>query len=377
MNKESQKEEIKFINYKKYIIIISSLAVFLIIFNLMYRCNIIFATNFSDNIYKKISTLFGAIFSIFPFSIFEILLIAAILLGLFSIGRLIYYGIKYHEKGKIFRFKYRLKKTLLNLVCIILACLNVYSLNCGVNCFRLSFAACNNIITKPHSTDDLKELAIILIDKANDLSSEIATDSFGNFTMNNNAAEKHSVKAMKALSKKYPCLKDIYFEPKPIIFSEFMSMTLTMGYFAPYTVEATYNKNMPDIEIPFTLCHELAHTSGFMLEDEANFIGFLACINYDNPNFQYSGILGVMSYVLNDLYDAVSAEEYKEIVSNFNTQVRTDINRQNSYWSKYQDNKIGKVANTVYEGYLATTGQPNGLSTYGKVTDLLLAYYID
>lgn len=377
MNQESKKEEFKFINYRKYIIIISILAGFLIIFNIMYRCNTVFATTFSDNIYKSLSTVIGAVFSIFPFSVFEILLIAAILLGLFSIGRLIYYLINYHKKTEIFRFKYRLKKTLLNFACILLACLNIYSLNCGVNNFRLGFAACNNIVIKQHSVDDLKNLTLILIDKANELSTQIDKDENGHFTISRNSAEKHSVKAMKILSKKYPCLKDVYFEPKPIIFSKFMSMTMTLGYFSPYTMEATYNRDVTDVEIPFTLCHELAHTSGFMLEDEANFIGYLACMNYDNPNFQYSGILGIINYVLNDLYDTVSVDTYREIMSGFNAQVISDMKYQNSYWEKYQDTKIGKVANTIYEGYLATTGQPDGLKTYGRVTDLLLAYYID
>ena len=377
MTQESPKEEFKFINYRKYIIIISILAAFLIIFNIMYRCNTVFATTFSDNIYMSLSTILGAVFSIFPFSIFEILLIAGILLALFSIGRLIYYWVKYHHKTTIFRFKYRLKKTLLNFACVVLVLLNIYSINCGVNCFRLGFAACNNIVTKPHSVDDLKELVQILIDEANRLSSQITTDDNGHFTMGRNSAEKHSVKAMQALSRKYPCLKDIYFEPKPIIFSKFMSMTMSLGYFSPYTVEATYNRDVTDVEIPFTLCHELAHTSGFMLEDEANFIGYLACINYDNANFKYSGLLGIMNYVLNDLYDSVSSEEYRQIVSGFNRQVLSDMNYQNSYWKKYEDTKIGKVANTIYEGYLATTGQPDGLKAYGRVTDLLLAYYID
>ena len=48
---------------------------------------------------------------------------------------------------------------------------------------------------------------------------------------------------------------------------------------------------MPYYNIPHTICHELSHLKGFMREDEANFIGYLACIGSDSPDFRYSGYL--------------------------------------------------------------------------------------
>lgn len=375
--KKNKKEELKFINYRLYIIIMVILAAFLIIFNVMFRCSTAFATSFSDTVFMHVSTVISAIFSISPVPVIELLI--CILTGavFFSVGRLIYLIIKYHKKNNIFRFKYRLKKTLLNYACILLACLNIYSLNCGVNCFRLSFAAGNNIIVRRHTTEDLKELADLLIEMANDYSENITTDEAGHFCMNHDEAEEIAVRSMKSLSRKYPCLKSTYFKPKPAMFSELMSVTLTLGYYSPYTLEATYNKNVRDIEIPFTLCHELAHTSGFMLEDEANYIGFLACTCSDNYNFKYSGVLGVITYVLNDLYDSVSITEYQEVISSMNAQTVSDLNYMYSYWDEYENKKAGKIANTVYEGYLTTTGQSDGLKSYGRVTDLLLACYID
>lgn len=45
------------------------------------------------------------------------------------------------------------------------------------------------------------------------------------------------------------------------------------------------------------ICHEFAHLKGFMQEDEANLIGYLACINSDDAFFRYSGYMGVLNYV--------------------------------------------------------------------------------
>ena len=63
------------------------------------------------------------------------------------------------------------------------------------------------------------------------------------------------------------------------------------GVYSPFTLEANYNSDMPDYNIPFTACHELSHLRGFMQEDEANFIAFLACSSSESIDFQYSDTL--------------------------------------------------------------------------------------
>jgi hypothetical protein len=75
------------------------------------------------------------------------------------------------------------------------------------------------------------------------------------------------------------------------------------GIYSPFTIEANYNGDMTDYNIPFTLCHELSHLRGFMQEEEANFIAFLACIYSDQMEFQYSGYLSAWIYAMNELND--------------------------------------------------------------------------
>lgn len=73
-----------------------------------------------------------------------------------------------------------------------------------------------------------------------------------------------------------------------------------LGYYFPFSMEANYNKVAYVTNLPVTMCHELAHLKGYIQEDEANFIGFLACISSDDLLFQYSGYLSVLNYVNND-----------------------------------------------------------------------------
>ena len=64
---------------------------------------------------------------------------------------------------------------------------------------------------------------------------------------------------------------------------------------------------MTAYNIPHTICHELSHLRGFMREDEANFIGFLACIGSEDPEYRYSGYLSGWIYAGN----ALAGEDYE------------------------------------------------------------------
>ena len=306
------KQEVKFINYRRYISIIAILSFCVIALNIMYRVNSVFATSYSETIYPHIVRVLGGICSIFPFSVFEILMDAMILAALFSIGRLIMYAIYFGRKKMFFKFTYRLKKTALNAVCIVLTCLLVYSLTCGINCYRLDFAVCNSIDRTAHSKEDLIALTHILIEDANELSDKVTRDENGYFTINHEDAERKAVDAMILLSDTYPCLADSYHLPKPILLSKVMSYSFTTGMYSPFTTEANYNNDVVDLEIPYTICHELVHVSGFMKEDEANFVAYLACMNSDSNEFRYSGTLGVMWSVLGNLYDVRRISEHQK-----------------------------------------------------------------
>lgn len=83
-----------------------------------------------------------------------------------------------------------------------------------------------------------------------------------------------------------------------------------MGYYFPFSMEANYNDLMYVVNKPATMCHELSHLKGFILEDEANFIGYLACVDSTEPLFQYSAYLSVIAFLDNDFYDAVGEVEY-------------------------------------------------------------------
>ncbi len=56
--------------------------------------------------------------------------------------------------------------------------------------------------------------------------------------------------------------------------------------------------------------------------------------------------------------------------------VMTDLKYNSEYWAEYKG-PVSEAADTIYNGYLQTHGQEEGIKSYGMVTDLLVDWYYD
>ena len=139
--------------------------------------------------------------------------------------------------------------------------------------------------------------------------------------------------------------------------------------FSPFTIEANYNRDIPDYEIPYTICHELAHLKGWIREDEAGFIAYLACRESQEPALQYSGTLNALSYAMNALYGAGRRESYIRIDSAGTAKKNRVSNR---YWKQFET-KVAEVSTSLNDHYLKANAQSDGVQSYGRMVDLLLA----
>ena len=155
------------------------------------------------------------------------------------------------------------------------------------------------------------------------------------------------------------------------------------GYYFPFSMEANCNANMYITNYPATYCHELAHLHGYIYEDEANFISYLACIGSEDPFFIYSGYLSVLSYVDNAYYEAIGedAEQYLANERISEQVLSDDIFLLPETWEKVEDKAIlstdtvNQASNTFTETSLNLNGVSDGFAAYDRVTGLLLRYY--
>ena len=138
-------------------------------------------------------------------------------------------------------------------------------------------------------------------------------------------------------------------------------------------MEGNYNRAMTDYNIPHTICHELSHLRGFMREDEANFIGYLACIGSDKKAFQYSGYLTGWVYAGNALARQ-DMDSYREFYGKLHPKAAADLADNTRFWNRYEG-KVAQVSNQVNDTYLKMNDQKEGVKTYGRMVDLMLAYH--
>lgn len=121
------------------------------------------------------------------------------------------------------------------------------------------------------------------------------------------------------------------------------------------------------------MCHELAHTRGFMREDEANFIGYLACRKSDSPECRYSGVMLALVHAENRLY-AADRELFWQVDALLSDGVRRDFAANNAYWAQFEG-PAAEVSTAVNNAYLRANNQSDGVASYGRMVDLLLADY--
>ena len=184
---------------------------------------------------------------------------------------------------------------------------------------------------------------------------------------------RNAKKAMDHIGTLYDELDGYYPLPKRLTVSEILSCQNLSGIYSPFTIEANYNDDMTEYNLPFTACHELSHLRGFMQEEEANFIAFLACVNADSPEFQYSGYMLGWLYATNQLYHA-DYEAYERIHSMLNNQSQIDLAANTQFWNTY-DGQIAEVSNQINDSYLKANGQDDGVASYDRMVDLIMAYY--
>jgi len=327
---------------------------------------------YAIHVYKWLSQGIAMVTGIFPFSLAEILILILPILLLFLLIRFCVKMIRDRENRAE-----RLGKGILNLICTVSVALFLFVILAGINYYRYPFSYYSNLEVRDSSVQELYALTKSLAMDANQLREMTkATDENGVFQLSMGMYElaEQAAEAMAALSKEYPVLGGNYGTPKPVLSSSLMSYTEITGIFFPFTMEANVNVAIPDYSIPSTMLHELAHLRGFMREDEANFIAYLAGMESDHPEIQYSSTMLALIISGNALYDE-DTSLYFEIRDQYSKEVVNDIRANARYWQQYEDTVISTMSNKINDTYLKANDQSDGVKSYGRMVDLLLAKY--
>jgi hypothetical protein len=163
--------------------------------------------------------------------------------------------------------------------------------------------------------------------------------------------------------------------PKPLLLSPLLSRFGVSGIYSPFTGEANYNEEAPACDLPFVIAHEKAHQRGYAREDEANFVGFLACVNATDPFVRYSGYLQAMPRVMNVLA-TTNEDEYRNLVARIGEGPRTDLQGRAAFWRLRESRVLGEVARRTNNTYLRANRVRSGIANYDEVTALIINYFL-
>lgn len=265
--------------------------------------------------------------------------------------------------------------------------IGVASVIMSINCFALYHCSSfqENYMPKKGREYHVGELAAVrdhVVRQCNELAEMMERDENG-FIVYQGDIGQRAVSEMKRLGEEYPLLDGYYPVPKKFAFSGFFSQQYIMGYYFPFSMEANYNGKMYIANVPSTICHELSHVKGFIYEDDANFIGYLACTTSEDAFFRYSGYLSVLDYLNRDLYENLgrSREAYLTYETCSPLVESDNIFLTRQAWEEVESNAVistetvKQASRSFLETNLQVNGIEEGIASYGDVVERLLVYY--
>lgn len=356
---------------------------FSVILNIAGRICQIFTDFYVERIFPVWTATYGRITGLFPFSVGEwMLYLAVVMLFLLAAGGMIYglFRSKISEKWKLCYRRYALFiYWVFGIVCVIMT----------LNCFLLYQASPISerfeIGGDPEKEYGVLEVTILrdyVVEQANALALKFERDEQG-YLIYQADLKSEAGAQMQRLGEQFENLAGYYPDPKELFLSGFYSQQYIMGYYFPFSMEANYNPQMYITNVPVTMCHELSHLKGFIREDEANFIGYLACVDSQDMLFQYSAYLSVIGYLDRDFFRAIGEDTEVYLSHPQISKLAAEDKKflTDEAWEQVEERAVlstemvKQATNTFLDTTLTLNGVADGRVSYSRVVKLLLQYY--
>lgn len=323
---------------------------------------------YAQKLYPLLASKISQATGIIPFSLAELIVVGCILLLICKLTRFVLklFGNPLTLLGIV----HFLLKTLTGLITVYVLFLVLW----GLNYHRLPLSQIVGLEVGSAQVSELKDLCTYLVEQTNELRALVQEDSSGFMKVSSpRDVLSRAQLGYDRAALDYPQLAGTYGPPKAVLLSKAMSYLGIWGVYFPFTAEANVNVTIPASQIPSIACHEMAHQRGFAREDEANYLAYLVCKYHPDPDFKYSGSLLALINSMNALqsHDPEAANRLK---AGYSTGVRRDL-AELSQFSRKHRGWLQDFSTKVNNYYLKANNQKDGVESYGRMVDLLLAEY--
>ena len=252
----------------------------------------------------------------------------------------------------------------------------------GLNYYAGSLADDMRLEVASYTLDELIEATEYYRDMAGALSQQAKRDADGNVDFQDfETLASNAGNGFKTLTYdfSYPIFAGSDLPVKKLGWADmYTSMGIT-GVTFGLTGEAAVNPQIPDVALPFTICHEMAHRMCIASERDANFAAFLACSVHEDPEFAYSAYFMAYRYCYNALAGVktqAAAAAAARVSNGAGEKLKQDMIAYNDFFNRHRDNLATDFANAANDAYLKTSGDASGIASYGEVCDLLVNWHI-
>lgn len=252
----------------------------------------------------------------------------------------------------------------------------------GLNYYAGDLADDMRLEVATYTLEELTEATEYYRDKANALAEQVTRDANGNVTFADfDILAKKAGDGFRVLTynKHYPVFAGSTLPVKKLGWADmYTSMGIT-GVTFGLTGEAAVNPQIPDVTLPFTMAHEMAHRMSIANERDANFAGFLACSVNPDMEYRYSAYFMAYRYCINamsSVNNQAAAAAAARIKDGASALLKADMQAYDRFFAVKKNDFATDVADTLNDAYLKTSGDTAGIASYSQVCDLLVNWHI-
>ncbi len=319
-------------------------------------------TYYSNGFYPYWSGFFRSLLGWLPFSMGDILY------GFLVLGLIVYL----YRKRKVLIKEW--KEMLRDVVMVLAIAYFTFHISWGFNYYREPVSKSLSL-DENYTTEELLEVTDMLINRTNELQSQITGDSISMVQIPYSQEEifEMTIDGYGELAADYP---DFRYE-KPSLKKSLFSILLTYmgygGYLNPFTHESQVNSKIPNFRFPVICGHEVGHQLGYSAENEVNFIGYLVTVSQEDTYLQYSAYAYALSHCMREV-NKRKPDTYKMKYEQINSGVRRNYEELQKFWESYE-NPLEPIFKSIFNTYLKANNQAAGIKSYNLVVSLITRYH--